>query len=318
MNRAKPLVLALLLGTSLTAALAAEEQSQEQQAGRGPAPVEQKRPPAPGLPGFKVEGKKQNFEEWTYRDDTLVMFGILRKPEGDGPFPAIVLSHGGSSQVEDFGATKADEFVKWGFVCIAPYYTHGNFTKREGVQLPAGAKSAGEIKGRGQSNGEGSGASAENLRRAVKCIDILESLPYVDKKRICAYGNSLGAMLTIKLASQIPDRLAAVAVTAGGVVEQQERGDYPQGNPLAPRVVLPLVEDARKIRTPLVIIHGGDDTSVDPRCSARLKEVLDENRVPNERHVFEGVPHGVHKLKPEEVYRLIKDWFTKQGVLKGP
>src|SRR5262245_51546978 len=105
------------------------------------------------LPGFKLDGTK-----WTYKDEAVTMEGIFLKPEGDGPFPAILISHGRGGTAEAFGSAKAREFVQWGFVCIAPNYTHAG-------------KATGELKD--------FGACEENLRRAVKCLDILESLPCV-------------------------------------------------------------------------------------------------------------------------------------------
>ncbi|MDP3068636.1 MAG: hypothetical protein Q8N18_00020, partial [Opitutaceae bacterium] len=63
------------------------------------------------LPGFKLEGTK-----WTFEDGSLSMKGILIKPDGDGPFPAILISHGRGGTAEAFGGSKAREFVKMGFV----------------------------------------------------------------------------------------------------------------------------------------------------------------------------------------------------------
>src|SRR4051794_31202980 len=70
------------------------------------------------LPGFKLDGNK-----WTYKDDTVTMEGVFLKPDGNGPFPAILISHGRGGNAEGFGGAKAREFVKWGLVCIAPNYT---------------------------------------------------------------------------------------------------------------------------------------------------------------------------------------------------
>src|SRR5262249_46898699 len=142
------------------------------------------------LPGFKLDGTR-----WTYKDEQVSMGGIFLKPEGDGPFPAILISHGMGGNPEGFSLPKAREFVKWGYVCIGPEYTHA----------------------RNDGDRNTFGASTENLRRATKCLGILASLPSVDKNRLCAYGNSMGGFVTIGLAGTAPDRLAAAAITAGGV-----------------------------------------------------------------------------------------------------
>ncbi len=265
-------------------------------------------PAAEPPPGFKLEGTK-----WTYTDGQLSMEGVLIKPDGDGPFPAILISHGMGGNAAGFGAMKASEFVKWGFVCIAPNYTHAGPIGGRGPRGPGAAQgqkedrdgqnaaaASGKAPGGPVSNPTGPGASDENLRRATKCLDILESLPCVDAKRLAAYGNSMGAFITISLSAKDASRLTAAAITAGGISRGGASADSLD----------------RAARVPLCILHGSSDTTVPPESSARLKEILDRNNAPNERHVFDGVGHNLHQQKADEVYRLIKAWFTKYGVLK--
>jgi len=263
------------------------------------ADFEQEVPP---IEGFKLDGDK-----WTFEDKDLSIHGILLKPDGDGPFPAIVISHGAEGSAEDFALPKAKEMVKWGFVCIGPTYTHTIEGPRRDAPSPIGqiegepTKVANQVPAARKLRSD-VGASPENIRRAIKCVEILESLPYVDRKRIYAYGNSMGAFVTIGLAAAIPDRIAACAITAGGVDKTHN--------------IYPSIEEAERIRSPFMIIHGGSDKTVPPERSLWLKEVLDKNKVPNERHVFEGIPHPVHRIKSDEVFQLMRDWFEKQGILR--
>jgi dipeptidyl aminopeptidase/acylaminoacyl peptidase len=78
----------------------------------------------------------------------------------------------------------------------------------------------------------------------------------------------------------------------------------------------PTADAAGRIRVPFLILHGSTDTTVPPENSARLRQALNASRVRNDRQVFEGVGHGLHAEKADEVYRLIRKWFTEQGVLK--
>ena len=226
---------------------------------------------AEDLKGLQIDGEKFRFA-----DGSLSFDGILVKPKGKGPFPAVLISHGLGGNAERFGGQKAREFVKWGFVCIAPEYTHAN---------PRGDRQT-------------FGASAENLRRARKCLDILQSLPEVDGKRLCAYGNSMGAFLTIGLAATEPQRLKAAAITAGGIT--------PVGGYAAPSR-----DQAARIKTPFLILHGSKDTTVPPERSALLATVLKDNKVEHERHVYEGVEHNLHNVKAREVNAKIEAWFRK-------
>lgn len=219
--------------------------------------------------GFKLEG-----ERFTFSDGGLKFQGILVKPTGKGPFPAILISHGLGSNGERFGRMKAREFVRQGYVCLAPDYAH---SERDGDRKDFGA-------------------SAENLKRAKKCLDLLEALPEVDAKRLYAYGNSMGAFLTVGLAAEEPKRLAAAAITAGGI------SPVP-GNPAPPR------SQAAKIKVPLLILHGTKDTTVPPERSAGLETVLKDNKVPCERHLYEGVGHDLHTAKAAEVNGRMLAWF---------
>jgi dipeptidyl aminopeptidase/acylaminoacyl peptidase len=225
---------------------------------------------ADNLKGFKLDGEKFTFEE-----GKLSFHGILVKPEGKGPFPAVLISHGLGGNAEQFGRQKARDFVKWGFVCIAPDYTHAN----------------------GKGDRKDFGASAENILRAKKCLDILQSLPEVDGKRLCAYGNSMGAFLTIGLAAE-ESRLVAAAITAGGISPVA-------GNPA------PSKDQAAKIKTPFCILHGTKDTTVPPERSEMLEDVLKKNKVVCERHLFEGIGHDLHSAKATEVNAKIEAWFRK-------
>jgi dienelactone hydrolase len=249
------------------------------------------------LPGFKLEGTK-----WTYEKGSLSMKGILLKPDGEGPFPAILISHGGGGNAEGFGMLKAREFVKMGLVCIAPDYTYAG-------AIGAGAKKGGKKGVPGQKSATAADeqkrleAGHENLERAAMCLDILQSLASVDAHRLAAYGNSMGAFVTVALSAKESKRLKAAAITAGGIGSSNAPASESEGT-------------AARIRVPLCILHGASDTTVPPASSARLKEILDSNQVPNERHLFEGVGHNLNSEKAAEVFALIKAWYTKYGVLK--
>ncbi len=268
------------------------------------------------LAGFQLEG-----ERWTYKDGDFRIEGSLLKPSGEGPFPALVLSHGLGGMAQNISRQMGSEFVKMGFVCIAVDYTHyapaAMRSRQQGRPGQPPVEARGEkADGAGKSKDPGVpparrggqqpadfGASPENVKRAITCVKILESLPYVDAKRIGAYGHSMGAFLTIALAAEAPDRIKAAAITAGGL----------SGRPGFPA---PTAEVAAKVRAPFLILHGSVDTTVRPEASAELKEVLDAQKVPNDRQVFEGVNHDINRSRAEDCFRLMRAWFEKHGLLK--
>ena len=232
-------------------------------------------------PGFKLEGI-----QWSYRDESLSMDGILLKPEGKGPFPAMLISHGLGGSAQSFGLSKAREMVRWGLVCIAPNYTHQR-----------GALGPGTSPGAKSPDWSRFGASEENTRRARQCIEILQGLPYVDKNRIGAYGHSMGGFVTIGLAAAAPEGLKAAAISGSGVAP---RAGFPA----------PSIEVAQKVRVPFLILHGSADRTVRPEQSATFQQILEKNRVPNERRVFEGEGHPIDQTRREEVFALLHKWFA--------
>jgi acetyl esterase/lipase len=232
-------------------------------------------PESPAVADFRVER-----ERWTATVDGRPLSGILLKPPGAGPFPAVIISHGLGSGAEQFGLLHARQMVQWGVVCIGTNYTHA---AREMQTVDRSEY----------------GGSEENVRRAAACLEILRALPEVDSRRIAAYGHSMGSFVTLGLAATQPEVLTAVAISGGGTA-------------------LHLASEAHcaKIRAPVLIVHGQQDRVVPPERSARLKSVLDAQRVPNERHVLEGVNHNIHQEQPEALLRLLNEWFKQHGVLK--
>jgi len=239
-------------------------------------------PSAPSKPGAALKGFQLDGERWTYRDGDFTMDGIFMKPEGKGPFPAVLISHGMGGNAPSFGGLKAREMVQWGLVCIAPNYTHAGMAGGDRTQF---------------------GASAENLRRAQTCLEILRSMPEVDGSRLAAYGHSMGGFVTIGLAGSAPEALKAAAITGSGISPQEG-------------YAAPSTKAAEKIRTPFLMLHGANDTTVRPEQSASLKQVLDGNKVPNDRLIADGQGHPIDQTMRDEVFKLIREWFTKQGVLK--
>jgi dienelactone hydrolase len=262
---------------------------------------------SPVIENFKLDG-----ERWTCIADGKPLSGLLFKPEGNGPFPVVVVSHAHGVDAQNAMQHKGREFVRWGCVCIATDYTH---SKREleaagipmrqrfcGKDAPTGERKW--TPGKMRDFSQLGGAHAENIRRALACLEILRQQSCVDSTRIAAYGHSMGAFVTIALCAAAPDKIKAAAITAGGVHTQAIRAS-------------PTPDIAEKVRAPFLILHGTADKVVHPEESEQLKQILDKNKVPNERVLFEGVSHNLPNEKAAEVDRLTREWLTKYGVLRN-
>jgi dienelactone hydrolase len=113
--------------------------------------------------------------------------GILLRPPGAGPFPAVIISHGAGNNANGYSRAVAQVMVGWGLVCIATNYTHAG-----GVSIGSPG-STNEL-----------GASLANVRRAHALLDILGALGYVDVRRVALHGHSMGAYVTTATASATP------------------------------------------------------------------------------------------------------------------
>ncbi|HTT68913.1 MAG TPA: hypothetical protein VMF70_12880 [Gemmatimonadales bacterium] len=61
---------------------------------------------------------------------------MVYRPEGTGPFAAVVLSHGRGSSAADFGSLIAPTFVSRGLVCIGVNYTLASGVRLGTIRTP--------------------------------------------------------------------------------------------------------------------------------------------------------------------------------------
>lgn len=230
---------------------------------------------------------------FTYTDAERMFTGVMLKPGGDGPFPAVIIQHGAGGSATGYSLAKAREMLPWGVVCIAPTLTH----------------SAG-----GETNAVNMGFCAENLGRAAACLNVLASLPYVDTNRIALFGHSMGAFATIGDASVFSNRVRAVSISAGGVIPDSA------GNTNA----APTVTEASGITAPVHIVHCDGDPTVPLARSTLLTNSLASRGITHQRIVISSnaIPnqafwHNLHNDADANALLLTntRAWFQTHGVL---
>lgn len=144
---------------------------------------------------------------FSHYSEGLKIYGYLYKPKGDGPFPLIIMNHGGfgigplrppketsaNTQTGDprpFSVWCRD-LAKEGYVVMASSY-HGTRTD------------AGMSKG-GQEGGRGEVTDVLNMLACAK------TLPYVDQTRIGMIGTSHGGWITALAVQRTKDITAAIS-----------------------------------------------------------------------------------------------------------
>jgi dienelactone hydrolase len=136
--------------------------------------------------------------------DGLYVAAAVRKPKGDGPFPALIHFHGapGGRGMEklvtwsrgDTGGPVWERFLQEGYVVVVADYRN-----------PAGG--LGRI---GEAVREGEVSYADD---GVAVVEHVRRLPYVDPERITLYGVSLGGDVVMHTAART--KVAGVILGAG-------------------------------------------------------------------------------------------------------
>jgi len=130
--------------------------------------------------------------------------GTLSIPNGDGPFPAVILVHGSGAADRDYsyGPNKMFRDLAWGLAS-------------RGVAVLRYNKRANEH-GREVAADDHLTVKEETIDDAVAAVTVLWGASEIDRKRIFAIGHSLGATLMPRIGKADP-RLAGMILMAGTV-----------------------------------------------------------------------------------------------------
>lgn len=256
--------------------------------GPGPPP-----PAAPTLDGLVIAGDpaSDGGARWSLRtvlDGVAVeLDGVLLKPAGAGPFPAVVISHGLEQGPSDYSLAVAREMRRWGMVAIGPSYTHalGGATGAPGTAAD-------------------NGASEANVRRALAAREVLLGLSYVDSTRLAVHGHSAGAFVTTAVLAAAPGAFVVASHTAGGASDDLSRT----------RTRPPSEATAAAVRTPYQLHHGDRDPSVPLAFDQRLLAILRAQGVNAELQVYPGADHDSVERHPQ-MFERVQRWFAQHGVL---
>lgn len=241
--------------------------------------------------GFVVTGNPEaaGGASWSYRGTVggvaYDLTGVLLKPPGSGPFPAVVLSHGAGGVASDYGVALGSVMVGWGMVAIAVNYTHS-------AGVPIGAP------------GDASqpGASQANLLRAQRTYELLARLGYVDLTRVAAHGHSMGAYVTTALLGAHPGEFRVASHTGGGV--------RPAAIVIGPA---PSPGAAVGITTPYQLHHGELDQTVPLSYELRLDSMLTARTIPHQLFVYPGEDHLGPSRSPV-MLQHVHDWYAANGM----
>lgn len=249
------------------------------------------------------------------RDD-LLLHGYLTKPRGDGPYPLIVLPHGGPHGIRD----------SWDFDWEVQLLAHRGYAVLQ-------------VNFRG-SGGYGMDFEAAGHRQwgARMQDDITDATRWAIEQnittsdRICIFGASYGAYAAMMGAAREP-QLYKCAVGYAGVYDLElmfTTGDIPDfnsGRAYLDEVLGKDVADLRqrspaqladRIVAPVLLIHGKEDWRADYAQAKRMKTALEQHGKSLEWLSLGREGHGVYDEETRrEVYETLLTFLGKHLPVGG-
>jgi dienelactone hydrolase len=244
-------------------------------------------------------------QTWIKAKDGLYIAAAVRKPKGDGPFPAIVMFHGapggrGMDQLVgwsrgDHGGPVWERFLQEGYVVVVADYRGGDWN---------------------QMNKPSSTGLVTAIDDGITVIDHVQNLPYVKRAEVSVYGVSLGGNLAMFMASRVPT-LHKVVLGAPAPIwflgydlqRGAPRPDFATTPPPDPEYAK---QNIAPVQVPVLILVGSEDglQSLD----ARLHDELVRNGKNVRMEVYE---HGYHDFVLGNQGQQRKDLPRGEFLLQG-
>jgi len=218
---------------------------------------------------------------------------FLYRPTGPGPFPVVIMIHGGpEAQLRPIFSPLAQYFVTNGYAVAAPNVRGSTGYGKRYEHLD-------DVRKR-----------LDSVRDLVSLHDWLKTIEWVDASRSVLYGGSYGGYMVLAGLAFHPDRWAA-GIEAVGIsslvtflentapwrraFREREYGSLEHDRDFLLEVSpLTRVDD---IRAPLFIVHGANDPRVPVGEARQIHRSLTERGVPCELNVYEDEGHGLKKLR---------------------
>lgn len=211
-----------------------------------------------------------NPAEVTFLSGHLVLHGFIYKPEGDGPFPAVLWNHG-SERRPGWLPELAPTFLKQGYVFFIPHRRgHGRSPGDYIMDLLGQASESG---GRTERSTRLVQLMEVHLEDQIAALSYLKSLSYVDANRIAVAGCSFGGIQTVLMAEKGLGVRAAVDF-AGAAQTWSEAPDLRQR----------MRKAVQNAAMPILFVQAQNDYDLAP--SHDLAEAMEKSGKPHATHIY--------------------------------
>ena len=261
----------------------------------------------PRITATELETDAYSRHQVVYRSGDLTVSGVLLRPRGAGPFPAIVLNHGyidPSYYVTGQGlAREQDALARAGFVVLHTDY-RGHAASDD---VPALDR---EIR-------------LGYARDAINAVAALKRLPYVDDDRLAMLGRSMGGGVTMNALVAQPGLVDAAVIYASvssaylenvehftrpnrpeAVQALYDRFGTPHQEPRFYRDLSPRTYFGR-ITEPVLAHHGEVDATCPPRWAATTQQLMRRAGVDSRLVWYPGEDHAFYARWQQSMDRTI-------------
>ncbi len=237
----------------------------------------------------------------TYKSDGLPVVAFIYRPSATGDKRPVIVYNRGSYVRQNAARELLVPFHRLadaGFVIVAPMYRGSE-----------GAPGRDEMGG-------------ADLADLMNIRAVIASMPYADPASTFLYGESRGGMMVLQA---LRDGFSARAAAIVGVFSDLDQylKEEPDAAALGPKIFpdyqanrAAIIERrsavlwADRITTPLLIMHGADDTSVKPTHAMQLAAALHRSGKPYELVIAAGAKHVLQPFEAERDERAIR-WFRR-------
>jgi dienelactone hydrolase len=211
-----------------------------------------------------------NPAEITFTSGNLVLRGFLYKPQGQGPFPAVLWNHG-SERRPGWLPELAPFFTANGYILFIPHRRGQGRSPGEYVMdLLERAKQSGGAPARSKKLVE---LMEVHLQDQIAALDYLKTLPDVDARRIVVAGCSFGGIQTVLMAEKGLGLRAAVDFAGAA----QTWAD-------APDLRKRMLEAVRHAQMPVFFVQAKNDYDISP--SHELAAEMEKSAKPHSLQIF--------------------------------
>ena len=223
--------------------------------------------------------------------DGETISGYVTVPNGEGPFPLIVMPHGGP-----YVSETVDRFDEWsqllannGYMVLQPQYRG---SQKYGLDFYKSAFINGSEAGRAMQDDKDDGAL------------YLVKQGLVDPDRMAMFGWSYGGYAALVAASR-EEQIYQCVIAGAAVTDPDMQIDYYRYRIEGAQKIEQLttwdgavspIKEVKKVNVPMLIVHGDNDQRVPPEHFDKYIDELDRAGIDYQKLILEGADHFSNTL----------------------